>query len=127
VQTTRQRRGSAGEAAASAYVAGLGWSCVGRNLKIGRDEIDLLCVDPGPPRTLVSVEVRSLQTDAFGPPEERVDRAKVGRLYRSLRALGSLGELHHGLMHLPRRVDLVVVDRRFGRTHLRHLRALEPP
>lgn len=127
MQTARQRHGTAGEAAASVYVAGLGWSCVARNVRVGRDEIDLLCVDPGPPETLVSVEVRSLRSDAFGAPEERVDRQKVGRLYRSLSALASVGELDARLARLPRRVDLVVVDRRSGRTELRHLRALVPP
>jgi putative endonuclease len=98
-----------------------------RNVTVGRDEIDLLCVDPGPPRTLVSVEVRSLRTSAFGAPEERVDRAKVGRLYRSLAALSASGDLDPGLRQLPRRVDLVVVDRRTGRAQVRHLRGLEPP
>lgn len=127
MQTARQRRGAAGEELAAGYLAELGWRVISRNLKVGRDEIDLLCVDPGPPATLVSVEVRSLRTDAFGAPEERVDRRKVGRLYRSLGALASLSELDPRVSRLPRRVDLVVVDRRFGQTHIRHLRALEPP
>jgi Holliday junction resolvase-like predicted endonuclease len=127
MQTTRQRHGTAGEAIASAYISGLGWACVARNVRVGRDEIDLLCVDPGPPAALVSVEVRSVQTDAFGAPEERVDRLKVGRLYRSLNALGSSGQLDSRLTRLPRRVDLVVIDRRFGRTEVRHLRELQPP
>jgi len=127
VRTQRQLHGAAGEDAAADYLAGLGWRLVGRNLKVGRDEIDLLCVDPGLPATLVSVEVRSLRTDAFGAPEERVDRRKVGRLYRSLGSLAQLPDLDRRLGRLPRRVDLVVVDRRFGRTDIRHLRGLEPP
>jgi putative endonuclease len=128
VRTTRQRHGAAGEEIAAEYVAGLGWTVLARNLVIARDEIDLLCADPGPPETLVSVEVRSLRTVAFGAPEERVDRRKVARLYRSLAALASAAVLDdRGLSRLPRRVDLVVVDRRSGRTAIRHLRGLEPP
>jgi hypothetical protein len=56
-----------------------------------------------------------------------VDRAKVGRLYRALAALGDSLETGEGLGRLPRRVDLVIVDRRAGRSEIRHLRSLEPP
>ena len=98
-----------------------------RNLKVGRDEIDILAVDPGPPPTLVVVEVRSLRTAAFGAPEERVDRRKVGHLYRALGSLGSFLETEEGVGRLPRRVDLVIVDRRSGRAEIRHLRRWNPP
>ena len=112
---------------AAAYLAKLGWRLVARNVKVGRDEIDILAVDPGPPKTLVVVEVRSLRTAAFGYPEERVDRLKVGRLYRALAGLATALESDDGLNRLPRRVDLVSVDRRSAREEIRHLRALEPP
>jgi putative endonuclease len=127
VKTQRQERGAAGEEVAAAYLAALGWRVVARNVKVGRDEIDIVAVDPAPPSALVVVEVRSLRTAVFGYPEERVDRLKVGRLYRALAGLGSALESDTGLGRLPRRVDLVVVDRRSGRTEIRHLRALEPP
>ena len=126
VLTDRQRRGAAGEDAAAEYLVRLGWRLVVRNLRIGRDEIDVLAVDPGPPHTLVVVEVRSLRTSAFGEPEERVDRRKVGRLYRALAGLSGALESDEGLDRLPRRVDLVVIDRRSGRAEIRHMRALEP-
>lgn len=107
-----------------------GWQILISNLRLGRDEIDLLAVDPGPPATLVVVEVRSLRSSLFGAPEERVDRAKVGRLYRALGALRSPYGASVNIQipaRLPGRVDLIVVDGRSGRTELRHLRALEPP
>lgn len=109
------------------FLEGLGWRVVTRNLKVARDEIDILAADPGPPANLVLVEVRSLRTAAFGEPEERVDRAKVGRLYRALARLGSSFQLDDELGRLPRRVDLVVVDYRSGTSDIRHLRSLEPP
>ena len=125
--TNRQRNGADAEAQAAAYLGQLGWRIVVRNLKVGRDEIDILAIDPGPPTTLVVVEVRSLRTAAFGAPEERVDRAKVGRLYRALAGLGASLETGDGLGRLPRRVDLVIVDRRTFQTQIRHMRALQPP
>ena len=127
MRTRRQSRGAAGEEAACRYLTSLGWRVVARNVRIGRDEIDILALDAGPPKTLVLVEVRSLRTAAFGHPEERVDRLKVGRLYRALAGLASSLESDEGLNRLPRRVDLVIVDRRSGREEIRHLRALEPP
>lgn len=127
MRTERQRRGARAEAAAAAYLEQLGWRVVVRNLKVGRDEVDILATDPGPPTTIVVVEVRSLRTAAFGEPEERVDRAKVGHLYRALAGLGSSLETGEGLGRLPRRVDLVIVDSRPGRSQIRHLRSLQPP
>lgn len=127
VKTVRQRHGSSAEEEAATYLGLLGWRVIVRNLKVGRDEIDILAVDPGPPATLVVVEVRSLRTPAFGAPEERVDRRKVGHLYRALGSIGSFLETEEGVGRLPRRVDLVIVDRRSGRAETRHLQSLEPP
>jgi len=127
VRTRRQRHGAAGEDEAVSFLERAGWRVVVRNLKIVRDEIDILAIDPGPPTTLVVVEVRSLRSAAFGAPEERVDRAKVGRLYRAVAGLSASFESGAGLGRLPRRVDLVIVDRRSFPTQIRHLRALEPP
>jgi putative endonuclease len=122
VTTLRQQHGEIAEQAAVAWLVEKGWRIVARNVKVARDEIDILAVDPGPPRELVCVEVRSAKSPAFGAPEERVDRLKVGRLYRSMSRLDrSVG---HGLV---RRVDLVVVDNRAGKPTVRHLRRLEPP
>lgn len=128
-QTERQLRGAWAELAVATHLQELGWSILARNVRVGRDEIDLLAVEPGVAATLVVVEVRSLQVRGFGAPEERVDAAKVGRLYRAAAALRRLAQLPSGepLPRLPWRVDLVIVDVRSGLRELRHLRALEPP
>lgn len=126
--TCRQRRGAAAEALVADHLGRCGWQVIGRNLRVGRDEIDLLAVDPGPPSVVVVIEVRSLQATSFGTPEERVDRRKVGRLYRAAAALRAGGEIDGArLPRLSWRVDLVVVDRRDGPPRLRHMRAIEPP
>jgi putative endonuclease len=127
----RQRRGLAGESEAAEHLLGAGWRVIARNVRVGRgsarDEIDLLCVDPGPPPALVLVEVRSARSAAFGAPEERVDRHKVRRLYRALSALTQSGRVPVALAGLPLRIDLVVVDHRAEPVQIRHLRGLAPP
>ena len=95
--------------------------------------MDILAVEPGHPRTLVFVEVRSHTTSRFGAPEESVDRRKVTRVYRAAGALRALGTLPDGrpLPRLPWRVDLLAVDERprlargIGGPTVRHVRALE--
>ena len=126
--TLRQRRGARAEDLAVAWLVGNSWRVVGRNVKIGvRDEIDIVAVDPGPPLELVCVEVRSARSARFGIPEERVDRRKVGNLYRAARAFSRSQQARQlGVGALKVRVDLVVVDLRGTKPIIRHLREVEP-
>jgi Holliday junction resolvase-like predicted endonuclease len=103
-------------------------------VRVGRDEIDIVALEPADAPALVFVEVRSHTTARFGPPEESVDRRKVGRLYRAALALRRLGRLPDGAP-VPRvawRVDLILVDVRpalaadVGGPVLRHIRAIRP-
>lgn len=113
-------------------LADAGWSIVARNVRIGRSELDLIAVDPGPPVTLVVVEVRANRSSAFGRPEERVDRGKLRSVYRGAVELRKLGRVPDGpaVPHLPIRVDLVAVEdgprlgRHAGGPILRHARGL---
>ena len=118
MKTKRQERGAQAEEIAVRHLEQAGWLVVNRNVKVGRDEIDIMAIDPGPPSELVFVEVRSATSDAFGAPEERIDRAKVRNLYRAMRAMPAQ-------FPLARRVDLVVVDARAAPVAIRHLRRLE--
>jgi putative endonuclease len=132
--TWRRRRGDRAEALVAERLVACGWQVVARNVAVGRLEVDILAVDPGPPVTLVAVEVRSGTSSLFGPPELRVDRAKVVRCYRALGALRAAGRLPDGrpLPRLAGRVDLVTVEldpslgRALGGPRFRHLRGLEP-
>jgi putative endonuclease len=120
VKTARQQAGRMAEDHVADHLVLSGWRLLGRNVVVGRDEIDILAIDPGPPAELVFVEVRSATSNRFGAPEERVDRDKVAHLYRASRALmAPLG--------LKRRVDLAIVDRRGGRLVIRHIRRLDLP
>ncbi|MGZ6270810.1 MAG: YraN family protein [Candidatus Limnocylindrales bacterium] len=133
-KTVRRRHGDRAEAIAGAYLERLGWHVLEHNVRVGRDEVDLLALDPGPPPNLVAVEVRGRAVGRFGLPEESVDRAKVRRCYRAAGALRRAGQLADGthLPSLPWRVDLITVDLDpalgpgLGGPRLRHLRALEP-
>jgi putative endonuclease len=133
-QTVRRRHGNRAEEIVARHLSGLGWTVLGVQVKVGRDEVDLVAVDPGPPRELVAVEVRSSSTSLFGAPEERVDGAKVRRTYRAAMALRVAGALPDAT-RLPRlrwRVDLVLVELRphlardVGGPVLRHLRGVRP-
>ena len=77
--TSAQRIGDVGEdlvAAGSRLPAG---SILARNLRLGRDELDLVAVDPGPPATLVVVEVRRRGRRDFGLAEESLDSSQASR------------------------------------------------
>lgn len=127
--------GGQGETAAADYLTGLGWRILGRQVRVGRDEVDIVALDPGPPGTLVAVEVRSRSSTRFGPPEASVDQAKVRHCYRAMGTLRRTGRLADGvrLPALPWRVDLVAVDldstigSGTGGPRLRHLRGILPP
>ena len=120
MRTAQQQAGDEAEGFVAARLEGLGWTILGRNVRAGRGELDLVAVDPGPPRELVIVEVRRRSSRAFGLAEETVAyrkrshlRVAIGRLLED----GLRGD--EPLPSLPLRVDLVVVDPRSGSASLR--------
>lgn len=80
MRTAAQVIGTDAEELVARRLRHLGWTILGRNVHVGRAEIDILAVDPSSPATLVAVEVRWRARRDFGLPEETVDRAKVARL-----------------------------------------------
>jgi Holliday junction resolvase-like predicted endonuclease len=110
-RTRQQRAGDAAESLVAGSLAARGWTVLARNLRVGRGELDIVAVDPGPPATLVIVEVRWRRDRGFGLPEETVDWRKRRHLRRAAAALLERG-LPDGsaLPPLPLRFDLVVVE-----------------
>lgn len=133
METPAGRRSRALGEAAERLVAGrleaAGWTLLGRNVRLGRDELDLVGIDPGPPAILVIVEVRHRGRRDFGLAEESLDHRKRRALRRALGGLLGLGRLPGGpsLPALPLRVDLVAVDRdAAGTLVVRHHRGIRP-
>lgn len=128
MRTIRQVHGAEGEEIAVVWLQERHWRVIARNVRIGaRDEIDVVAIDPGPPTELVCVEVRSASGSAFGAPEERVDSAKVGHMYRAAMAFSrSTQARESGVWGLGVRVDLLVVEGRGLSAAVRQLKRLEP-
>jgi putative endonuclease len=127
--TRAQLAGDEAEALVAARLAAAGWLILARNVRLGRDELDLVGVDPGPPRTLVIVEVRRRGRRDFGLAEETLDHRKRRALRRAIATLLEAGRLADGtpLPRLPMRVDLVAVDAGpEGEPSIRHHRAIRP-
>ena len=122
MRTAAQRAGDEAEARVATHLTALGWRVLGTHVRVGRAEIDILAVDPGPPAALVPVEVRWRARRDFGLPEETVDQRKRARLHRAGFALRELGRLPNGLPipSLPLRFDLVVVEPGDRLRHHRH-------
>jgi putative endonuclease len=111
-RTAAQQAGDAAEALVAAHLTDAGWTVLARNVHVGRHELDLVAVDPGPPAALVVVEVRWRAGREFGLPEETVDHRKRVRVRAAAYGLLDRGVLPDGspVPRLPLRFDLVVAE-----------------
>lgn len=115
----RQQFGRAAEEAAARYLQRRGWRLLGRNVRIGRGELDLIA-RRGP--VLAFVEVKARRSAAAGAPEDAVTprkRRQVARLaglWLALRpwALDGVTDV---------RFDIVAVDATAVPAAVRHLAA----
>lgn len=121
-RTTAQQAGDAAEALVASRLVEAGWTVLARNVHVGRHEIDLVAIDPGPPAAFVVVEVRWRAGRDFGLPEETVDHRKRARVRAAAYGLLDRGSLPGGdpIPHLPLRFDLVVVEPGDRVRHHRH-------
>ena len=80
----RERLGFWGENLAAAHLQAHGYRIVGRRVRLGRDEIDMIAVPSGS-RTpqLVFVEVKTRRSARFGAPIEAINRRKRHALCRA--------------------------------------------
>jgi putative endonuclease len=122
MRTAAQQAGDRAEAEVAGHLGARGWRVVGFHVRVGRAEIDLVAVDPGPPAELVIVEVRWRGRRDFGLPEETVDARKRAILHRAGYALLERGSLADGTVvpRLPVRFDLVAVEPGGRLRHHRH-------
>lgn len=108
-RTPKQQTGDAGEARAAAYLTGLGYVVLGRNVKVGRDELDVVCED-GDLVVFVEVRARVHTVSAL----ESITPAKQRRVARAAaRWLGPMANRRFV------RFDVVAVDDAGVITHLK--------
>lgn len=120
-RTPAQLAGDAAESLVAARLVGAGWTVLARNVHVGRRELDLVAVDPGPPASLVVIEVRWRSRRDYGLAEESVDLRKQTRIRQGAYELLDSGRVPH----LPLRFDLVIVEPDIGggEPTIRHHRA----
>src|SRR6266852_5446256 len=73
MRTAVQDRGDDAETLVATELESAGWRVLARNVRIGRGELDIVAVDPGPPPELVIVEVRWRGRRDYGLAEECLD------------------------------------------------------
>ncbi|HXG26152.1 MAG TPA: YraN family protein [Candidatus Binatia bacterium] len=122
MRTPAQRTGDDAEAEVARHLDGLGWRVLGRRVRVGRAELDIVALDPGPPAALVIVEVRWRSRRDFGLPEETVGHRKRSLLHRAGFAVRDAGALpdRTPVPPLPLRFDLVVAEPGRPLRHHRH-------
>jgi len=114
---SRQQLGRAAEAAAAQHLRSEGWSLLGRNVRIGRGELDLIVRRGG---VLAFVEVKARRSGQYGAPEDAVDgrkRRQVARLAEIW--LAARPWALHGVSDV--RFDVVAVDAGVRPPAVRHL------
>ena len=105
-------RGARGESLAAAWLELAGHQVIGRNVRLGGVEVDLLARE-GETRVVVEVKLRG-RAD-YGGAARAVDRGKRGRLMRAARALEQSG--------VPRvRIDVIAIETEMDGLTLRHYR-----
>jgi putative endonuclease len=115
----RQALGRAAEQAATDYLESRGWRLLGRNVRVGRGELDLIARRG---RVLAFVEVKARRTATCGSPEDGVDArkrrqvARLAELWLAGRpwALAGVDDV---------RFDVIAVDMTRSTPQVRHLPA----
>ena len=124
MRTAAQTAGDAAEAFVADRLQAAGWRILGRKVRVGRAELDIVAVDPTG-RALVVVEVRWRSRRDYGLAEETVDHAKRARLRAAAYTLLDRTRLPDGMPvpRLPLRLDLVVVEPEGRMRHHGHVGA----
>ncbi len=76
------QRGQAGESAAARYLTSQGWIILGRNVRAGRGEIDVIAMRG---TVLAFVEVKCRRSLEFGHPLEAITPAKQAEIAKVAR------------------------------------------
>jgi putative endonuclease len=120
-ESERRALGRRGEDLAAAHLQRAGLRVIGRNVRIGRTELDIVAQEGD---ALCVIEVKLRRSDAFGAPEEAVDGRKQRRIARATAEL--LSRRAESGLELPRtrriRFDVVAIDASCEPPRIRYLR-----
>lgn len=105
-------RGRAGEEAARIYLEQKGWRCIGQNVHVGHDELDLIMLDGA---TTVFVEVKLRRMGVSGA--EAVNLAKRRRISRA----AIVYMTRTGGLDRSARFDVVEVGYDGAQMHIHHI------
>ena len=94
--------GNAGEQAACDFLAAKGWKIIGRNVRMGRNEIDIIAEKK---KTVVFIEVKRRSSTAYGQPAEAVNAEKQRRIVQA----AALYIESNGLENANIRFDIIEV------------------
>ena len=113
----RQQFGRAAEAAAARHLERRGWSLLGRNVRVGRGELDLIARRGS---VLAFVEVKARRSAGYGAPEDAVDARKRRQVARLAELwLAARPWALRGVTDV--RFDVVAVDAAVSPPAVRHL------
>lgn len=107
-RTSTHREGRLGEEVAARYLESAGWTILGRNVRHGRREVDLVAFREG---VLAFVEVKARRGDGFGHPLEAITPLKRREIARVARGWLRANPIPVALI----RFDAVAVHLRRGR------------
>jgi putative endonuclease len=107
------RPGQAGEDLACAFLTANGYRIRARNFRCRAGELDVVAERGG---VTAFVEVKERRSSSHGHGFEHVTWAKRRRLLQAARLYAA----RHGLLESPLRFDVVSIDWKDGRPHVRH-------
>lgn len=92
--------GTDGESTACDYLTGIGATILGRNVRIGGGEIDIIALING---TIAFIEVKRRTGTLYGRPSEAVTAAKQRKIVRAAALYAAM----HGYSDAPMRFDVI--------------------
>ena len=110
---SRKAFGDWGEDIAEQYLEKKGFAILRRNFRAERGEIDIIAQKKD---CIVFVEVKTGNSDKFGPPEERISMSKRRQLYKIANAYIQ----DNPMPDVDYRFDAVIVDGTQHKHEIRH-------
>ena len=122
VRTTAQLAGDSAETLVASRLTEAGWTVLARNVHVGRHELDLVAIDPGPPSRSSSSRSAGVAAATSACPRRRSIIASGRGSAPPPTACSIAGTLPDGepVPRLPLRFDLIVVEPGDRLRHHRH-------